>query len=132
MKFLQICVLTLGLFVFVNNAQTITDRSEKSVLSGTVFDEQGAVIQRAKITFTNQAGMEFIVLSNDDGIYKIELNEGKYKIEFSQEGFQTSIIDVYKLAFKTKMQLDISLEVRNCGNPKMDCHKMIFYPKKIN
>lgn len=129
MKVLQILALMFVFYVVAGNAQTITDRSEKSILSGTVFDEQGAVIQRAKITFTNQAGNEFIVLSNDDGVYKIELNEGKYKIEFSKEGFQNSVIDVYKLAFKTNMQLDISLDVGNCADPKMDCHRITIYPK---
>lgn len=130
MKILQLTVLILGLFVFANEAQTIADSSEKFVLSGTVFDGQGAVIQRTKITFTDQSGKEFIALSNDDGFYKIELNEGKYKIEFSQDGFQSTIIDTYKLAFKAKMQLDISLDVRSYDDPKMDCHKITIYPKK--
>lgn len=129
-KILQILVLIFCLSVVVN-AQTITDRSEKSILSGTVFDKYGAVIPQTKITFTNKDGKEFITISNEEGFYKIELNEGKYEIEFDKEGFQKLVSDNYKLAFRSKIQLDISLDIRSCDDPKMNCHLMTDDPKKI-
>lgn len=111
MKFLQLTILILGLFIFAGNAQTITDRSEKSVLSGTVYDEYGAVIPQTKVSFTNADGKIFDTVTNEVGVFSIELNEGKYKIEFNKEGFAPYKIENYKVSFKTKMSLDISLDV---------------------
>ena len=116
MKILQILVLMFGSIIAVN-AQTITDRSEKSILSGTVFDDKGSVIPQTKITFKTKDGKEFSTMSNQEGVFKIELNEGKYSIEFYKEGFERSVIDNYKLAFRTEMKLDISLEVGAMINP---------------
>jgi hypothetical protein len=110
MKILQVLILVFGLFV-VADAQNISERSEKSTLSGTVFDETGAVIPETKVTFTDKAGKVFSVSTNEDGVFQIELNEGKYTVEFYKTNFKRYKIENYRLAFRSKMQFDISLEV---------------------
>ncbi|MEP6903933.1 MAG: carboxypeptidase-like regulatory domain-containing protein [Actinomycetota bacterium] len=110
MKIMQILVLVFGLFVVVN-AQNVSERLEKSNLSGTVFDETGAVITQTKVAFTSKTGKVFNTVTNQDGIYQIELNEGNYLIEFYKEGFKPYKFENYKLAFRSKMQLDVSLDV---------------------
>lgn len=86
-------------------------QTEPAILSGTVFDDKGAVIPQTKISFTDSKGKVFKTFTNDDGVYSIELSEGKYKVEFNKENFSPYRIENYYIPFKTKMYLDISLEV---------------------
>ena len=111
MKILQILVLMFGLFIVVTNAQQVSEYAEKSTVSGTVFDDKGAVIPQTKVTFTNKAGAVLSTMTDRNGVYQIEINEGKYTISFFKEGFEISKIENYKLAFRTEMRLDISLDV---------------------
>src|SRR5438045_1663733 len=108
-KVLQVLILVLNLAVFAA-AQKVSERSEKTTLGGTVFDNAGALIPQTKVTFTNQAGKVYTALTNEDGVFKIELNQGKYTIEFYKFGFKRFKIENYQLAFKSKMQFDVSLE----------------------
>jgi hypothetical protein len=110
MKVLQILLLVIGLSIVVSG-QNVSAYSEKSTLTGNVFDEQGSVITNAKISFTNKSGKTFESLTGENGAFRIELNEGKYKIVVSRLGFATYKLLDYKVAFKTKMHLDFALDV---------------------
>lgn len=135
MKIFYVLVLIFGLVVFVN-AQTISQYAEKSQLSGTVTDAMSAVIQNSRVIIRDKTGKIFETITNEDGVYKIELNEGNYSIEFSATGFKTFKIENYKVSFKGKMMFDVSLDVRDCSDPSIICHFIIVEPakekKKIN
>jgi len=129
MKFLQVLVLIIG-FAVLANAQNVSQRGDKSTLSGTVFDQHGAVISQTKVTFTDNSGKVFAIFTNEDGVYEIELIEGKYTIEFYKAYFKPYKIENYNLAFKTKMQFDVVLEVKPC--PEINCDWIEADPVQTN
>jgi hypothetical protein len=75
MKFLQILVLVVGLVVSVN--------AQKAILSGTVYDSNGAVILGTKVYATNAKGWKIETIVNTDGNYLLELPIGIYTIGFN-------------------------------------------------
>ncbi len=119
MKILQILVLCLGLTVFING-QT----KDKSILSGNVYDANGALIVGAKVTAINGKGEKFETITDDQGIYVLNLpfnlynpkpdfNVSKYEIAVSKEGFERNFIKDFKFvpSSKSKMILDFALDV---------------------
>ncbi len=63
MKISWILVLIVGLAVFAN--------AQKGVLTGTVYDANGAVIVKSKVTAVNQKGEKFEATTNDEGVYSL-------------------------------------------------------------
>lgn len=127
MKVLQTLVLFLGLVMFVN-AQVNT----KAVLSGTVYDANGAVISDVKITAVNQKGEIFDTFSNAEGNYILNLPYTKYdaksastfKMAKYEITFDGTKIGFYKNTLKNfnfvpshkKMWLDFALDVKPPDN----------------
>ena len=72
MKVLRILVLIFGLVVLAN--------AQKSFLSGTVYDSNGAVILGTKVYATNVKGQKIETIVNTDGNYLLELPVGVYTI----------------------------------------------------
>ncbi|MBK7934171.1 MAG: carboxypeptidase-like regulatory domain-containing protein [Pyrinomonadaceae bacterium] len=70
MKVPSICLLLLTFGAFVN-AQT-------AVLTGTVYDAYGALITKAKISATNSRGQTFESITDDNGVYVLNLKYSKY------------------------------------------------------
>ena len=68
MKVLQILVLILGLAISINSQTT-----DKAILSGTIYDANGAVIVGMKVTAINEKGKRFEAVTNDEGIYFLDL-----------------------------------------------------------
>ena len=60
MKILQNLVLIIGLAICVN--------AQKTTLTGTVYDANGAVIVKSKVTAVNQKGEKFEAVTNEDGV----------------------------------------------------------------
>lgn len=119
MKFLQTLFLIFGLF-FVVHSQT-TEKSVETVLSGTVYDDNGAVIPKAVIKAVGNDKKEVTAKTNDDGSFEIKLFPGNYSIQVESvevKGFQNFKIEKYRIAsfYKGKMNLDIVLEVRPCDD----------------
>lgn len=118
MKVLQILFLILGLSVFANS-QT----NNKSTLSGIVYDANGSVVVRVKVTAVNQKGEKVETVTNDEGIYTLNVPFNQVKA-FSPVFKYDIIVDAAELGFKKsitkefvfipsqfgKMQLDIALE----------------------
>jgi hypothetical protein len=116
MKVLQIIALIFGLTVFA--------AAQKSILSGIVYDANGSVIFKAKVTAINQKGERFDALTEDDGIYTLSLpfnqyapsinfQEAKYDIVVEMNGFKKSVTKdfVFVPSQFGKMQFDIGLEI---------------------
>jgi hypothetical protein len=97
--------------------------AQKVVLKGTIADESGAVISNTKVTATNSERKAFQALTNEDGVFQLELLSGVYSIEFEATGFQVYKIEKYKIAplVNCRMNLDIVLEVRDCNDPSVRC-----------
>lgn len=125
MKILQFLVLIFG-FVVICNAQ-------KAVLTGTVYDANGAVIVNAKVTAINQKGEKFESYTNTEGIYILNLSFNvydtkntknfrisTYEIIAEAKHFERFVLKNFKFvpAWNQKMNLDIALDVmesNNCG-----------------
>jgi hypothetical protein len=125
MKVLQILVLIFGLIVFAN-AQT----TEKAVLSGTVYDVNGAVIPGVNVVFVNQNGKRFETTTDKNGDYWYYLPVSKYESASGSELNETAKLIKYEIVFNDsrysgfqkfaikdfilsgKMQLDIVLEAK--------------------
>lgn len=101
MKVLRILVLIFGLTVFAN--------AQKTVLSGTVTDQVGAVISKAKIKISGNKNQNFVVETNDEGNYKISLSEGIYSIKFEISGHKSFTIKNYRVSSYGTMKLDVAL-----------------------
>jgi hypothetical protein len=49
-----------------------------SKLKGTIYDANGSVVVKAKVTAVDSAGKKFVTLSNEDGEYELILPFNKY------------------------------------------------------
>jgi hypothetical protein len=103
-----------------NDSSSLKDEKKVTVLSGTVYDELGAVIANAKITVRGPDGNDKLIKTNDDGVFEIKLIAGNYSIQAESPGFQVFKIEKYRIvpSYKGKLNLDVVLEVRPCD----DCH----------
>lgn len=98
--------------------------AQKSELTGTVYDANGAVVVGAKISALSSDGKKFETVSNDRGVYILSLPFNKYD---ASRGFKESRYDIYveSVGFRRsetkgyvfipsqfgKMNLDIGLEI---------------------
>ena len=110
MKLLLILLLVFGLFTCAE-AQDISVNAEKSTLGGTVTDINGAILVDARVNLVGKLGKVFSTSTNDQGVFRIEVNPDIYRIEFSREYFQTYKIEGFRVANRSRMQLDVALNV---------------------
>lgn len=97
-----------------------------SILSGTIYDANGAIVVNAKVTAVSKKGEKYEAFANDDGIYWLNLpfnkydtesassfREAKYDIIVEMDGFKRSVTNdfVFVPSQFGKLQLDIALEV---------------------
>lgn len=101
------------------------ERLMVGILTGTVYDPNGAVIAGTKITAVNQKGEKFETLTNGEGEYvlKLPFNEyepgykfkvAKYEITVSNDnGFARTVLKDFKFVsgFNSQMRLDFALDV---------------------
>lgn len=119
MKVLQNLILILSL-IFIVHPQSILGKFIEPILSGTVYDDNGAVVGGAIVKITGSDEKEFISKTNEEGVFEIRLFPGNYFIQVEMPGFQTFRLEKYRIApsFKSRMNLDIVLEVEEvepCG-----------------
>jgi len=121
-KIVVIAALILGMGIGAAAQEKIT-----AVLTGTLYDPNGAVIVGAKVTATDEKGNKFQAISNDEGKYSFQLpycrygtscRTRKYDIQVVAHGFAMTRINNYLFVpadagpnFPKKMILDIALEV---------------------
>lgn len=102
----------------------LTKEQEKSTLTGNVYDANGSLIVKAKITAINEKGEKFEAVTNDEGTYhlylpfnpyhsKIEFKVARYEITVVKEGFEKNSVKDFKFvpSSKSKMYLDFALDV---------------------
>jgi hypothetical protein len=106
--FISLLVVALSILVpFGANAQV-----EKGVITGTVKERTGAVLQGAEVTLQNAAtGIPTITSTNGEGIYvSPPLNPGEYAVKIAASGFDGSIKHV-RLAVGQRLSVDAILTV---------------------
>lgn len=112
MKVLQLLALIFGLVIFANS-----QINNKSILSGNVYDANGSVIVKAKVTAINQKSEKVETVTTYDGVYTLNLafnrfnSSAKYDIIVEMAGFKKSVIKdfVFIPSQFGKMHLDIAL-----------------------
>jgi hypothetical protein len=120
MRAVKVSLIILGCFVAAFS-QSTTELSEKSTLSGTVTDQMSAVIANATVKIRDNTGKEQVVLTNEYGIYNVQLNEGLYSLDFHATGFRNYAVAKYRIPFKGNIRLDVSLGVIDCADPAVNC-----------
>ena len=133
MKVFQVLFLIFAFSVFAN--------AQKSILTGSVYDANGAVIVKAKVAAIDQKGERFEAETNDEGIYILNLpfysydtkksadfRIAKYEIvvDVTNRGFEKFILIDFKFvpSYTGKMNLDIALDTLNpepCGYGGAGC-----------
>ena len=93
-------------------------QTNKGAISGTVTDEQGAVVADADITVTNTAtGAIRKIKSNNEGVFEVPLLDiGIYTVTASKTGFQTVKRENITLQTSSETRADIQLPVGEVTN----------------
>ena len=98
-----------------------TDRPEtlRYLLTGAVYDTNGAVIVGASVKAVAANGQEVTTKTDRDGIYVLKLPSGYYRLEAKANLFCPTSFDNYKIVDSTyrKMTLDFALEVQSSHVP---------------
>src|SRR5258708_14877446 len=86
---LVLAIVTLALLWTIPSAGQVL----KGSISGTVADQQGAVVSRALVKATNTAtGTTQPTTTDNSGLFRFNLIQpGTYKIEGSAQGFKTAV-----------------------------------------
>lgn len=110
---LTVSVLFLFAFAAISVGQT-----NKASISGTVTDEQGAVVAEADVTVTNTAtGAKRQTKTNNQGFYEVPLLDvGVYSVSASRTGFQTVKRENLTLQTASETRADIQLPVGEVSN----------------
>jgi len=69
----------------------------KVLLTGTVYDMNGAVILHAQLLARGVQGREYQAITNTDGVYEIELPVDVYKIEANAAGFCPKRVEIFRV-----------------------------------
>ena len=94
-------------------ALSCAGQTSTSLLSGTIFDNSGAVVTGAIVTATNEAtGTTLRQLTNNSGLYAFpSIPSGAYTIEVEAPGFKKARQTGNTLAVGTPLTVNITLEL---------------------
>ncbi|MCA1593647.1 MAG: carboxypeptidase-like regulatory domain-containing protein [Acidobacteria bacterium] len=107
--------MLLNAGAFAQSSTSIKTDKPMMILTGAVYDINGAVIVNGmRIVASDTVGGAYEATTNDEGIYKIELPLGIYRIKVSAPGFCPSRVERFIVVNSTygKMSLDFVLEVQ--------------------
>ncbi len=92
---------------------------KKVVLSGTVYDTNGAVIPFSHVLAQSPAGKEYRATTNGEGVYKIELPIDIYAIKVDAPGFCPSRVSFFRVrnSLFGATPLDVVLDVADGDRP---------------
>ncbi|MGH9784092.1 MAG: carboxypeptidase regulatory-like domain-containing protein, partial [Terriglobia bacterium] len=103
------CVLAIAALTSASlHAQTMA-----ATIQGTVTDATGAVVPGAAITVTNlETGLQRSAASTGAGLYSIpNLPPGRYRVQVSAPGFQTSLRENIELVLGQQLVLNTPLQI---------------------
>lgn len=92
---------------------------QKIKLTGVVYDHQGSIIIGAKVKAFNKKGEIVENVTDENGIYLLNLSPDFYTIEFEKAGFKKLFVQNYQLVNSTygKVNYDLVLEVGGTSSP---------------
>ncbi len=92
---------------------------KKVVLSGTVYDANGAVITFSHVLAQSPAGKEYRATTNGEGVYKIELPTDIYAIKVDAPGFCPSRVRFFRVRNSPSgaTPFDVVLDVADGDRP---------------
>jgi hypothetical protein len=96
-----------------NAAEDMTETSGAGSVSGTVTDQNGAVIPGANVTLSDEKQNEIATAStNDDGVYYFDsLKDGVYGLNVTSNYFKRTVVEEINLVDDTQAVVNVSLEV---------------------
>jgi len=103
-------VLTFAICLFA--ASLLFAQTNRGGISGTVFDQQGAVVPNAALTIVNVGtGQQFAVTTGPSGSYSISnLDPVTYRIEAQAAGFKKAVVENVKVDTATTVTRNINLQ----------------------
>jgi len=106
-------VFALGLVCLLFSLPAMAQTAGTGALTGTVSDQQDAIVAGVEISVINEAtGEKRTVVSQDNGDYGVpQLLPGSYRLEFSKAGFKTGVKSGLRINVTETSRLDIQLEV---------------------
>ena len=111
-RFTTILIASLAIFM----AQIAIHAQTTGSITGTVTDQNGAVVPGATVKIKGAAGQEWSIVTNDSGGYRVpSVANGVYVITISASGFKTSTVSNVKVDVGTPITVDTKLEVGNVG-----------------
>jgi hypothetical protein len=110
--------LILAGAVLTNPGRSSQASARRVLLTGTVYDVNHAVIIWSEVTAQNAEGKNFWAVTNDEGVYKIELPLDEYRIEANAPGFCPKRIDLMRTRKSPAQKpLDFVLEMTQSDRP---------------
>src|SRR6266481_1629154 len=108
-KFITICLALLALVAMPAFGQSSTN----GTVSGTVTDQNGAVIPGAKITLTDTSTKNTLsTVANETGHYiLLNVTNGIYNVEASKTGYFTTKVAAVNVNVGTAISINISMKV---------------------
>jgi hypothetical protein len=119
-------VLLLSFGVFAQSPDSVQTNGPKTMLTGVVYDINGAVVVDTLIVAYKRDGKKYETATNDEGVYQIELPLALYAIQVGASGFCPAQVDRFRVINLPhgKMSLDFVLEVAE--SPEGCKHQFIF------
>jgi len=107
----------LVLFALMGAVSLSFGQAQKGTISGTVTDQQGAVIAGAAVEVANIAtGEKVTATSSDNGAYTIpNLTVGKYNVSISAAGFSSTILKEVPVSVSFNTTADATLNAQGAS-----------------
>ncbi len=106
-------ILGLSLVCLLFSLHAFAQTAGSGALTGTVTDQQNAIVSGVEITVTSETtGEKRSVVSQDNGDYAVpQLSPGSYRIEFSKAGFKSAVKSGLRISVTETSRFDVQLEV---------------------
>ena len=106
-------ISTFAFLCLLVSSPTLNSQSTDGTILGTVKDTSEAAIADAQVTVTNaETGIAKTAVTNKFGDYEVPgLLPGKYDVEVSSKGFQTSVQRGFLLETRAIVRVDVTLQV---------------------
>ena len=106
-------IFGLSLICLLSSLPGMAQTAGTGALTGTVTDQQNAIVSGVEITVTSETtGEKRTVVSRDNGDYAApQLLPGSYRIEFARSGFKTAVKSGLRINVTETTRLDVQLEV---------------------
>ena len=108
----RVRIFSLILSAVVLATPLVFAQTNRGAISGTVFDQQGAVVPGAAITIVNVGtGQKFEMTSSSNGSYTMSnLDPVVYRVEVQASGFKKAVVEGVKVDTATTVTRNVTLQ----------------------